>query len=51
MKCWIQFSRKNKKNITNYSPAESAHSVLSVKMLVCAFAECCNPLTFGENLY
>ena len=32
MKCQILFSRKNKKNITNSSFAESAHSVVSVKL-------------------
>ena len=30
MKCQILFSRKNKKNITNLSSAESAHSMVSV---------------------
>ena len=30
MKCHIQFSRKNKKNINYLSSAESAHSVVSV---------------------
>ena len=32
MKCHIQFSRKNKKNVTNLLSTESAHSVLSVNM-------------------
>ena len=32
MKCQILFPRKTKKNITNLSSAESAHSVLSVKV-------------------
>ena len=31
MKCQIQFSRKNKKNIISWSSAESAHSMVSVK--------------------
>ena len=30
MKCHIQFSRKNKKNITNLSSAESAHIVVGI---------------------
>ena len=32
MKCQILFSRKNKKNITNLSSAESAHSLVSVNL-------------------
>ena len=32
MKCQILFSRKNKKNITSLSSAESALSVVSVKL-------------------
>ena len=31
MKCHIQFSGKNKKNITNPLSAESAHRVVSIK--------------------
>ena len=31
MKCQILFSRENKKDITTWSSAESAHSVISVK--------------------
>ena len=31
MKCQILFSKKNKKNTTNLSSAESAHRVVSVK--------------------
>ena len=31
MKCQIQFSRKNEKNITYLLSAESAHSMVSVK--------------------
>ena len=34
MKCWILFSRKNKRNITNLSSAEPAHSVVSIKNTV-----------------
>ena len=33
MKCQILFSWKNKKNITNLSSAESAHSMVSVKAM------------------
>ena len=32
MKCQILFSRKNKKNITNLSSADSAHSLVSVNL-------------------
>ena len=32
MKCQIQFSNINKKNITSLSSAESAYSVVSVKV-------------------
>ena len=31
MKCYIQFSRKNNKNINNLLFAESAHSMVSIK--------------------
>ena len=31
MKCQILFSRRNKKNITNLLPAESAQSMVNVK--------------------
>ena len=31
MKCQILFSRKNKKNITNLSSAESAHREVNIK--------------------
>ena len=41
MKCQILFSRKNKKNISNLPSAESAHSVLSIKVTdLLKFAEC-----------
>ena len=33
MKCQILFSKKNKKNITKWSSAESAYSVVTVKLL------------------
>ena len=33
MKCQILFSRKNKKDITNLPSAESAHSMVSVKLI------------------
>ena len=32
MKCQIIFSRKNKKNILDLSSAESAHSMVTVKL-------------------
>ena len=34
MKCQILFSRKNKKNITSLSSVESAHSIVSVRIVV-----------------
>ena len=39
MKCQILFSGKNKKNVSNLSSAEFAHSNLSVKMPIAPAAD------------
>ena len=37
MKCQILFSRKNKKNVMSLSPAETAHSLVSVNAKITFF--------------
>ena len=50
MICQILFSRKNKKNIFNLSSAESAHSVVSVKLRI-KNSDCLEILVTLERLF